>query len=399
VRYFENEVLSKDGKNRTFYIYNIYNLLRFESNTKSSRIFDTRFIEGQISTKYLLTEHENLKLDMIIYVVPVKKFKNFMERYFKMKPIRMSFSYVIPEGSAILHWQKFLGSYLGIFVENIEGLTYIMLTDSLFRFKFSIPLRELLVVEDLGYILLAKFLQKNCYIVHGALLNVNEQTILLSAMPDTGKTLTSVRFAIEEGAKIFADDMTIICANGFAYGLPPKIIIAGTLSEKPLFHLMKFKKFREYIFKIFGYLRWLPYLPDLQIEDLTSIPAQTFNEKICNHCIDKGYGVPEFLFILEVYNGNNKNKCEIKPLSFNEALSKLLYISMREWYYFDTNPLLLKYAYANSSFSFRELLKRREEVLNQFLKHIPTLVLIRCSSSLYFKDVIMSIISQGNRAI
>ncbi len=364
------------------FIYNIYNLLKVASNRKSNRIFDTRFIDTVTKDNT-----EDLNVDVVVQVVSQKAFEKLRRDYLKKSPIRLSFSYAVPGDRSILHYQRFLGSSLGIYLQNLEGTTHIIITDSLFKFKFSIPLRELLVPEDLGYVYLVKLLQKRCYIIHGALLNINGCIVSLVAMPDVGKTLTSIKLALRKRAKIYSDDMFIIRSSGEAYGLPPQSIGLGTLSEKPLLKLLRFRRIKTLIYNSpFRYISWLPYTP-VSIEKIMSIPVEEFN-KVCGHCIDKGGGIPEFLFILEVGGTTS----ETRYLNIHEAKQKILYASMREWYYFDTNPLLLKYAYANPSFSFLDILKTREQVVESFIKQTPNIILLRRPSSILFSKAIQQIL-------
>jgi hypothetical protein len=364
-------------------LYNIYGLLKIASNVKSDRIFDIRFIDHEID---FLTKDRNpgdLQVDLLVDVVSTKNFKDLLRSYLWKKPIIASFSYMVPEGRSILHYQRFLGSNLGIYVENLEETTYVIITDTLFKFKFSIPIRELLTVEDLGHIILVKLLHKNCFVIHGALLDVDDHIISMVAMPDTGKTLTTLSLALESKAKIYADDMHIICADGKAWGLPPYRICLGTSSEKSLLRMLKFRRFRSLLYSSsIRYLEWIPYI-NIKFSNLISIPFFKFNE-LCSGCIDKGGGTPEYLFILE--RGGNTSK--IEQLGYDETVRKILYTAMREWYYFDTNPILIKYAYANSSFNFNTLLQRRKEIIKKHIMHIPNIILIRAPSSVAFKDVI-----------
>jgi hypothetical protein len=128
---------------------------------------------------------------------------------------------------------------------------------------------------------------------------------------------------------------------------------------------------------------------NIKISNLISIPFFKFNE-VCEECIDTGGGTPEYLFILE--RGGNTSK--IEQLGYDEATRKILYTATREWYYFDTNPILIKYAYANSSFNFNSLLRRRKEIIKKHIMHIPNIILIRAPSSVAFKDVIKKLVSR-----
>jgi len=365
-----------------FYVYNIYNLLRIASNRKSDRIFDVRFIDSEVEIVND-SDLENLNVDVVVHVAPQKRFEELMKNYFERYPSRLSFSYAIPNDRSILHYQRFLGSSLGVYLHNLEGMTRIIITDALFRFKFSIPLRELLVPEDLGYVYLIKLLQRESFIIHGALLNINDHIVSLVGMPDVGKTLTSVELALERKAKIYSDDMTIVCSNGKAYGLPPRSIGLGTLSEKPLLKLLKLRRLKSLFYNSFiRYISWLPYVP-INVGKNMLISIDEFN-KLCGQCIDMGGGIPDYLIILEVGGTTSEIKC----LDTYEAKQKILYASMREWYYFDTNPLLLKYAYANPSFSFLDMLKMREQVIENFIRQVPNLILMRGPSSKLFKEII-----------
>ena len=365
------------------YVYDIYDLITIASNVKSDRIFDTRFISYEIESN----NFKKYAIDMVIKVISCNVFKDLVKSYLEKKPLTLSFSYALPEGKSILHYQRFLGSFLGIYVENLEGTTYVVITDTLFRFKFSIPLRELLIPEDIGHIFLLKLLQKNCFIIHGALLDISGHITSIVAMPDVGKTLTSVSLALERKAKIFSDDMSIICADGKAYGLPPRSISLGTVSEKPLIST-QVGRLKSLLYNSpIRYLTWLPYI-GFNISNLMNIPISKFNE-LCGYCVDKGSGVPEYLFILE----KGGDSIKTKSLESIEASEKVLNTAIREWYYFDINPLLLKYAYANSNFKFFTLLKKREEIIKAFVSKIPNIMLVRAPSSIMFKDIIYKIVS------
>ena len=108
----------------------------------------------------------------------------------------------------------------------------------------------MLCVEDLGSIYLVKLLMKGCYIVHGALLDANGNLIMVYGFPSSGKTTTAVTF-LSKGATVYSDDISIICSNGIAYGLPPKKGL-GALAEEAIGRkLIKFYNLKKVLARNF----------------------------------------------------------------------------------------------------------------------------------------------------
>ncbi|MEM0080138.1 MAG: hypothetical protein QXL22_03755 [Candidatus Nezhaarchaeales archaeon] len=132
----------------TLYIYNIYDILKILSNKLHVRIFDMQFLEKQVN----LEEGTKISYDIFVKVVNVKEFFDLLKTIDKEEIIKCEFSMLSLTRKSIVHYQKFLGQFYGLYVEGLErGKTLVMITDTLFNFKFSIPLREFLIPEELGY--------------------------------------------------------------------------------------------------------------------------------------------------------------------------------------------------------------------------------------------------------
>lgn len=341
------------------YLYNIYNILRIVSNKLHDRIFDKRFLERRLSPEEIeITSH-----DILVKVVRVKEFLDFLATVNKDEDaIKCEFSMIFPARKAIAHYQKFLGSFYGLYMENLEGRTHVMITDTLFNFKFSIPLRELITVEDLGYLYLVKLILKGCYIVHGGFAELRGLKVLFVGLPGSGKTTLALNL-LKEGAYVFSDDMTIVCSDGTAYGLPPYRIGLGSIAEEDVRKsLLRFRRVREFLSKL-RYLRWLPYV-QIDPTKFLSVSVERLNETFPGK-ITKGYGKPNIIILMNHSSGVNS---VTRIPCIDELAEKILYISMREWYYMDANPVLLKYAYFNRNFPFKNILNKRFEIIESFIR-------------------------------
>lgn len=243
-----------------------------------------------------------------------------------------------------------------------EKKTLVMITDTLFNFKFSIPLRELLVPEDLGYLYLTKLILKNYYVIHGGFAEIGSRRILFIGLPGMGKTTLALDL-LAKGAHVFSDDMTIVSSDGIAYGLPPRKIDLGAIAEKDIRKsFLNFKLLREFLSKI-SYLRWLPYI-SLDFTNLLSISAERLNQEFPGKIV-KGYGKPDYIILINYSNSVDR----VVEVPHDTLAERILYISMREWYYMDTNPLLLKYAYINENFPLKAILDKRIEIIKDFIRN------------------------------
>ncbi|MEM4620698.1 MAG: hypothetical protein QW607_10860 [Desulfurococcaceae archaeon] len=343
----------------TLYFYNIYDILKILSNKLHARIFDTQFLEKQVS----LEEGTKISYDIFVKVVNVKKFFDLLKTIEREEFIKCEFSTLSLTRKSVAHYQRFLGRFYGLYVEGLEReKTLVMITDTLFNFKFSIPLREFLVPEDLGYLYLTKLILKNYYVIHGGFAKIGSRRILFIGLPGVGKTTLALDL-LAKGAHVFSDDMTIVSSDGIAYGLPPRRMGLGAIAEKDIRKsFLNFKLLREFLSKI-SYLRWLPYI-SLDFTNLLSISAERLNQEFPGKIV-KGYGKPDYIILINYSNSVDR----VVEVPHDTLAEKILYISMREWYYMDTNPLLLKYAYINENFPLKTILDKRIEIIKDFIRN------------------------------
>lgn len=80
----------------------------------------------------------------------------------------------------------------------------------------------------------------------------------------------------------------------------------------------------------------------------------------------QGWTKVNYLFILE------PGEEEVTELNYKDARDKFVNICRKEYYmfYFDNNPIFYAYSYINKKFDFFNYLKKRDEILDNFVQNL-----------------------------
>jgi hypothetical protein len=199
--------------------------------------------------------------------------------------------------------------------------------------------------------------------LHCSCITKNNVGILISAPPDTGKSLTSF-LATERGYNFISEDIAIInketayptITSTFLHFAPKK-----SYSHKLHEFISKLVPILAYIHK--PQLNLLDSFPNLHVQNNTPI------KKIC------------FL---------EKGEESIQNISKNDAMRKLLIINRNEFSYYK-NPLIFAYSYLNENLDVNELMKKEEEILRAIVNTNECFVLKSNEPKNYIKmiDTIM----------
>lgn len=103
-------------------------------------------------------------------------------------------------------------------LRDLPGNTTIQFSEAFVKHGDIIHLFEIL--------LSLKFVQKDHALVHTGCLNVDGKAALITALPDTGKTSTTLSLLDGERVRFMSDDLAIINADGEVYSYPRKVNIS-----------------------------------------------------------------------------------------------------------------------------------------------------------------------------
>lgn len=219
------------------------------------------------------------------------------------------------------------------------------------------------------------FITKGYVLLHSACLStVDGRGILISAMPDTGKTTTVLKCLRTARFKLLSDDMTIITPYGHALCFPkPFTISSHTLEAIGLDGDKLAKtgllKLRSYIHSRYGraFMRSLGKLntPILTLNALGQIlvkpPKFNVTEILDEVQISRESKI-NYLFFLE------KEGRDVRELPFEKALEKLFYNS-NDAFLFPPYSEIFTYIEINGR-DFYELMKMEKSLLHNALNGV-----------------------------
>lgn len=354
------------------YYYNYLNLLKITSNIPLlNKIHETESVET-LDLRFLIREE--------------KYFKTEIEKLSDLIYLGRDFYYSHNE-SLVCYKKNFLMNFY-ICVKNLEGYpTELSMSDN-FRY-LKVPLRDLPGIPHMfNSLLMLKLIPLGYVYAHMALLSSPYGGIGITAYPDIGKTTTAILLSKEQGFKALADDMSLINSNANAYGDSIDSISIHAASEYATVLKTGVMRGAKIRYKIGEPLRLLSSI----IPPLSRISQKLLTIKleklpyVLN--VGQGWTKVDHLFILEP-----GWKEEVTELNYKEARDKFVNICRKEhfMFYFDNNPIFYAYSYINKSFDFFNYLKKRDEILDNFVQNLRT-YLIKAPHPSSYASIILRIL-------
>lgn len=191
-----------------------------------------------------------------------------------------------------------------------------------------------------------KLLESDFLLLHAGCVGYdNSKAALIAALPDVGKTYTTLRF-LEDGFHFLSEDLVVLDKVGRAYGIPYTETV-DKRKNMSRFGLQSItKKIYEKIFKAnfmkknaidSGYLKSGGFMPKANVEKL---------------------------FILD--RGEEK----IEKISPERAFSILLPLNRLEFSYF-RNEIILTYMFFNDDYNIDDFMQKEADLLRAFLDKVP----------------------------
>ena len=354
------------------YKYNFHNKLLILSNIN---FFDEYFLMNNQDRS------DNIKNRLIIGVINEKPFPSP-----GVHNIRFGRTYYCSTNS-IWYEKIFFGQKFKLLLEGLDSeVTKFYITGKHLKLvKFSLPMTDLYNFANyFSAIFMTKLLLQNMAVVHSSIVEVAEnEGLLLTAFPDTGKTLTALNLVEKNNAKILSDDLNFVSSNKSAYlSSPPFNVSLNTLSEMDLARKFNMRglTLRRYINSLIGRLAFVPFLPmalhkfgiNVNIKDI-----------IKNRVIDHTK-------IGKIYFLENSNDERIIEISSDEAQRKLISISERELYFLNSNHMILAYSYISDNLSFRILKEKYYHIIESLCDGLECYI-IRAEKPTQFATLIQQL--------
>lgn len=218
----------------------------------------------------------------------------------------------------------------------------------------------------------SKLLLNGKSILHSACISSAEDSILILAKPDTGKTSTVFELTLTKGWYLLSEDLTVVDNNGFAYSCPytstyfnnkvitHKILKKGWLSSRDRMRIMLNKL--------------LPPIPLLSSFGCRSPSPSMVLQKIPRRQYTK---IKKIVFL----ERNHYNS--IERVDNEVAFKKLIFLNRAELRYY-RDPMIVALSYYNEEYNIEKLLSIESRILSSLIDNVQSCYVIRANSPLEF---------------
>ncbi len=254
------------------------------------------------------------------------------------------------EGSGALYIRSFplgIKGYLQFTLENDPEVYY----SKAYQLWVDSRLAKLpsvgVMLTDMAFI---KGLKKNLVGIHGAAVTKEGIGVLIVGLPDTGKTLSTLRL-VNQGFEFLSDDIVIMGDNSKLYSVPYTRTVESkmTLREKLRNKLFKYDNMRKGVIEV----------QDVKIAEETNL---------------------EYVFYIE------RGAKETKRTPLNSSVKRLLLSNRLEFSYY-ANPLLNMYSYYNESFALPSLMAEEERIIRSALEKTQSFLIRRKNPEEFFSTI------------
>jgi len=215
------------------------------------------------------------------------------------------------------------------------------------------------LISIMRALLQMNLIRSNMILVHGGVVRIGGQGILIPGVENTGKT-TTVWSLAKNGAQFVTDEYSIFDEDGQSYGIPGNSSLTKTTARAIG---LKFRRSE----------RVLLTLADIKGKVLTihlssgatSVPPERFF-KICGKTLVSASTI--------IQNGIDSTK----RIGFEEALARIKAIQLFEFGW-RNHPFLLAYSFFNPTFDLTRLYSREDDILALVLTKIQRFYLVSSS--------------------
>ena len=220
-------------------------------------------------------------------------------------------------------------------------------------------------------------------ILHSACISSDEDSILILAKPNTGKTSTTFYLALNYGLYLISEDLTVVDGDGFAYSCPytstffnnqvitNEILERGWLSGRDRIRLMLNKL--------------LPPIPLLS--SFGSRPPSPY--RVLHKIPMKQYAKIKKIVFLERERNCNES---IEDIDKEVAFKKLLTLNRAELRYY-RDPILVALSYCNEEYDIEKLLLMESKILHSLINNTKQCYLAKAYSVQSFVKLIKTLLN------
>jgi len=217
-----------------------------------------------------------------------------------------------------------------------------------------------------------KLLLNNILPIHAGCVGIDEEKgILIAALPDVGKTYSTLKLLqVNQNLYFMSEDIVMIDNEFFAYAVPYTETVDKRMVKDNLFDQLR-KSIYEKMFKInftkknifdAGYVTKDRFLPKARVKMITLLYRDS--------------------------------KEEVRKLSPEEAFNLLLPLNRLEFSYF-RNEILLTYLFFNQDISIDEIMYKERRLLMNILREIP-IYMVKAPKYDKFYPLILKLIEKKN---
>lgn len=243
--------------------------------------------------------HDILKIDSDLEIFPKSFEADFDEPDMIIKQRRIEIDKKEYKRFSLKFWGKSNDLYFESFFYG-STLNKILIKD--FKELYYLKNSNRYNIGAIAHLLFQiNLLKKGCSIIHAGAVKKDGKGYLITAIPEGGKSSTTLKMGLDEGAEILGDDSVIISEKGLAYSCPTKVRI---YSGSEIINKLNFPPKKRLESKLRYLISKLPPLHRIIDANMTIDPSyfKTANQTK----IDKIIVLPE--------NGRNDNEFLINSL-------------------------------------------------------------------------------------
>jgi hypothetical protein len=230
----------------------------------------------------------------------------------------------------------------------------------------------------------SKLLLNGMSLLHSACVSSNDDSILILAKPNTGKTSTVFDLVVNSGLHLLSEDLTLVDSNGFAYSCPytstyfnnrvitNEILARGWVSERDRIRLILNRLLPPIpLLSSFGCRPPSPFVL------LHKLPLKTHTK------------IRKLVFLQREY----KQEVSIDDVDKEEAFKKVLILNRAELRYY-RDPLIVALSYCKKEYDIERLLSTESRILKSVIDKTEQCYLVKADSPQKFVRVIGNIIKE-----
>jgi len=277
--------------------------------------------------------------------------------------------YGIPDGGFLYY----RGMRSEVLIKDLEGRTELTVNSAFFSRKKGASWDSLL-----SAVLFLKLLQNNCSFIHSACFSVKNNSFLLVAFPDTGKSSTIISMIKQQNnAEYLSDDLTIIDKDGHTYCYPIPITLSSRVikmiinKEAGLKRLFKFKFYsflQRHLLTSYISLKLFRFPPKEYVWDIIKNVKIAKKAKISAVCLLE-YG-----------------KDGVEEVNSDYMFKKINLTNMEIVQHLNTNPIITTYSYFNSQTDLFKYLKLYQEITESFLNKAESFI-VRSKKGMWHETI------------